>query len=279
LKKPLLQDQAFLADLEQADQEPNGLHIWWLGQSGFLIRFENMHVLVDPYLSDSLTEKYSGTDKPHVRMTERVIAPEHLAFVDIVTSSHNHTDHLDPETIKPLLAANASLHIIVPAANMSFAADRLGVPPERLTSISSHEPVDIGPFAFYAVPAAHELLETDQEGNHRYIGLIIGAGPWTLYHSGDTVLYDGMGGYLQKWHVDVALLPINGRSPERRVAGNLSAREAVQLAKEMDAGLVVPCHYDMFEFNTVSPGEFEAAARAAGVPYRILQNGERLTLP
>jgi len=279
VKSPFLQGPGFLADVERARQEPEGLHVWWLGQSGFLILWESTYLLVDPYLSDSLTRKYAGTDKPHVRMTERVTAPEDLTFVDIVTSSHNHTDHLDAETIKPLFAANPSLDVIVSAANRGFAAGRLSVPPERLISISSREPVDIGPFVFYAVPAAHEDFETDEEGNHRYIGLTIGAGPWTLYHAGDTVLYEGMEEYLQKWHVDVALLPINGRSPERRVAGNLSAREAVQLAKAIDAGLVVPCHYDMFEFNTVSPDEFEAAARAAEVPYRILQNGERLSLP
>ena len=55
-----------------------------------------------PYLSDSLTAKYAGTDKPHVRMTERAIDPARLDFIDVVTSSHNHTDHLDHETLWPL---------------------------------------------------------------------------------------------------------------------------------------------------------------------------------
>jgi len=93
--EPLLKDDAFLADVEAARQRKNGVHLWWLGQSGFLIHSGDACVLVDPYLSDSLTKKYAATDKPHVRMTERVIAPERLDFIDIVTSSHNHTDHLD----------------------------------------------------------------------------------------------------------------------------------------------------------------------------------------
>ena len=45
-------------------------------------------------------------------------------------------------------------------------------------------------------------------------------------------------------------LPINGRAPERRVAGNLSGAEAARLAKSIGARLVIPCHYEMFEFNT-----------------------------
>ncbi|HXK58883.1 MAG TPA: MBL fold metallo-hydrolase [Acidobacteriota bacterium] len=279
MKKPFLQGQEFLDDVKAAARQTDRLHIWWLGQSGFLVLWEQTYLLVDPYLSDSLTEKYAATDKPHVRMTERVVAPGDLAFVDIVTSSHNHTDHLDAKTIQPLLAANPSLQVIVGAANRHFAAERLQVATDRLTPITSRSAVEIGPFTFYSVPAAHETLETDEEGNHRFIGLIIEAGPWTLYHAGDTVLYPGMAQYLAKWQVDVALLPINGRSPERWVPGNLSAQEAVQLGKAIDAGLVVPCHYDMFEFNTVSPDEFETAARAAKLPYRILQNGERLSLP
>ena len=45
-------------------------------------------MLFDPYLSDSLTAKYADTDKPHVRITERVIDPESLDFIDVATSSH-----------------------------------------------------------------------------------------------------------------------------------------------------------------------------------------------
>ena len=104
--EPFLKDEAFLADVNQARDRNNAVHIWWLGQSGFLIHSGGECLLVDPYLSDSLTKKYAATDKPHVRMTARVIAPERLNFIDVVTSSHNHTDHLDAETLLPLRAVN-----------------------------------------------------------------------------------------------------------------------------------------------------------------------------
>ena len=57
------------------------------------MQWNDHHLLLDPYLSDSLTRKYAATDKPHVRMTELVIDPARLDFIDAVTSSHNHTDH------------------------------------------------------------------------------------------------------------------------------------------------------------------------------------------
>src|SRR5262245_29439241 len=112
--RPLLKDDEFLADVARArEHSPDALHCWWLGQSGFLILWQGRHLLLDPYLSDSLTLKYANSDKPHVRMTERVIAPEQLGFVDVVTSSHNHTDHLDGDTLRPLLKAHPGLELIV----------------------------------------------------------------------------------------------------------------------------------------------------------------------
>ncbi len=52
----------------------DGFRLWWLGQSGFLVQWQGRHLLLDPYLSESLTKKYAATDKPHVRMTRRVVA-------------------------------------------------------------------------------------------------------------------------------------------------------------------------------------------------------------
>jgi L-ascorbate metabolism protein UlaG (beta-lactamase superfamily) len=279
MKKPILQDDAFLADVAQARKDANRLHIWWLGQSGFLILWRDAFLLFDPYLSDSLTTKYAGSSNPHVRMTERVIPPEKVDFISVVTSSHNHTDHLDAETLVPLLIANPDLTILVPAANRSFAAKRLGVAAARLTAVVCGQPQTIGLWTIHPVPAAHEALAVDENGRHQYIGLVVEMGPWTLYHSGDTVWYDGMESWLRPFAIDVAMLPINGRDPSRGVAGNLSGKEAVQLAQACGIKTILPCHYDMFEFNTVSPDEFVLAAEEAGQAYQLLGNGERISWP
>ena len=84
--------------------------------------------------------------------------------------------------------------------------------------------------------------------------------------------------HLRNWQIDLALLPINGRDPARGVAGNFTAEEAAQIAKQTRAGLVVPCHYEMFEFNTVSPEDFVTAAERIGKPYQLLRSGARLDI-
>jgi L-ascorbate metabolism protein UlaG (beta-lactamase superfamily) len=83
---------------------------------------------------------------------------------------------------------------------------------------------------------------------------------------------------LRSYAVDLALLPINGRAPERRVAGNLDGIEAAALAHAIGARCVIPCHYEMFEFNTASPVPFAAECARLGQRCAVLRAGERWTL-
>ncbi len=278
LIRPVLQEEAFLHDVQDATGGERVLHIWWLGQSGFLLKWRGRFLLFDPYLSDSLTEKYAATDKPHIRMTERVIAPERLDFVDVVTSSHNHTDHLDGETLVPLRKANPDLQFIIPEANRAFVAERLGCVPSWPVGLDDGDYKEVGDFRIHGIAAAHEELEKDEEDRCRFLGYVGRFGPWTVYHSGDTVLYSGLVERLTHFNVDVAILPINGSKPERKVAGNLNGSEAATLACAINAKLAIPCHYEMFTFNTAPPDTFIAAATALEQPVRVLRAGERCSV-
>ena len=265
--RPLRAGEAFLADVRAAT---GPLDLWWLGQSGFLVAYDGRYLLLDPYLSDSLTRKYAGTDKPHVRMTGRVIDPARLGFVDVVTASHAHTDHLDPDTLRGIPDAA----LVAPEAHRELATERAGRPP---TGIDDGETVTVAGFEITAVPAAHEAIERDDAGRTLHLGYVVRCGPFALYHAGDTIPYEEMAQRIGGG-IDVALLPINGRAPERGVAGNLNGEEAAALAHEIGARLAVPMHFEMFEFNTEPPDAFVAACERLGQPYRVLRAGERLTL-
>jgi L-ascorbate metabolism protein UlaG (beta-lactamase superfamily) len=270
--EPVLSGDAFLASVHAGHNLP-GFRLWWLGQSGFLVQWDGRHALLDPYLSDSLTKKYENTDKPHVRMTRRVVDPSRLDFIDVVTSSHNHTDHLDAETLLPLMRVNPALSLVIPEANRAFVAERLCCGRSLPIGCDGGQTVTAGGFTFHGIASAHETVDRDEEGRAKYLGYIVEFGGFRIYHSGDTMLYEGMVDRLKPWRVDVALLPINGAAPERRVAGNLNGREAAQLAHAIGARVVVPCHYEMFTFNTASPEEFVTECARIGQPYSILRNG------
>jgi L-ascorbate metabolism protein UlaG (beta-lactamase superfamily) len=271
---PFQAGDALLADIASADPSPELLHLWWLGQSGFLLAHAGRHLLLDPYLSDSLTRKYHGTDKPHVRMTGLVIEPERLDFVEAVTSSHHHTDHLDPDTLAPLLRAAPDAPLLAPAAHRDMALERARISADRLVELDDGTRVELAGFTVEAVPAAHEEIERDDAGHMKFLGFVVDAGPFRVYHAGDTLAYDGMAERIGA--VDVALLPINGRDPARGVAGNLDAEQAATLAAQLPARLTVPCHYEMFEFNTAPPEPFVAACERLGVQPAVLRAGERL---
>lgn len=286
--EPLFKDDAFVADVKETWHCRDDLFLWWLGQSGFLVRYAVWGVLIDPYLSDSLTDKYKGSDKPHMRISRRVVLPDLLGDaidIGVVTSSHNHTDHLDPLTLDPILERCGPV-LVCPAANAPFVRERLGrerddigikglADGETYTSCSARLGAhpDSGLLRVRAVPSAHDRLDTDEAGRHRYLGYIFESGPYRLYHSGDTVVYDGMADRLRReGPIDVAILPINGK------VGNMGGRDAARLAKDIGARLVIPCHYDMFAFNTADPNdEFVPECERIGQPYRVLKLGERFS--
>jgi L-ascorbate metabolism protein UlaG (beta-lactamase superfamily) len=269
----VIQDEAFIAETDSYQHDDRHFHIWWLGQSGYLLLWKGKSVLIDPYLSDSLTKKYASTNKPHIRMSERVVDPELLKNILIVTSSHNHTDHLDGETLIPIIKNNPGIKFIIPEANRKFVCERVNIRNDYPIGLNDKKSVSVDEFTFHGVPAKHNEIERDENGCCKFMGYVISFGKWNIYHSGDTLGFDEMIDLIKPFKVDIALLPINGNDPSRGVAGNLSSKEAIQLAKAIDAKVVIPCHYDMFTFNTANPKEFEKEAQEAGQRYYILPPG------
>lgn len=270
-------DEALLADIAKARADGRS-RLWWLGQSGFLVVTPQATVLFDPYLSDSLSRKYATTDKPHTRVTEQVIDPGLLTGIDVITSSHNHTDHLDADTLLPLFIANPSAKLVIPRANREFVLGRLGSVEDRLVELDADQSARVGKITFHGIPAAHNTVERDENGCCKFLGFVAQFGGITVYHSGDTLMHEGLIAALEPFSPDIAFLPINGNKPERRVAGNLDGREAAELAKAIHAGLAIPHHFDLFAFNTASPDLFETECQRLGQKYRVLRNGEGIDL-
>lgn len=266
-----------VVEMDSLLQDKKHFHLWWLGQSGYLLQWNGKRILIDPYLSDSLTKKYLTTDNPHKRINDLVIEPVLLKNISIVTSSHNHTDHLDAETLIPVLKNNPGIKFIIPEANRNFVSDRVQCEKDFPVGLNDGQSVTIDGFTFYGMPAKHNEVDRDENGNCRYMGYVIEFGGYKIYHSGDTLWFDEVVKLIKPFAVDVALLPINGNKPERKIAGNLDCKEAAALGKAIKAKWVIPCHYDLFEFNTADVNEFIAEATKINQPYRVLKGGEKFT--
>ncbi|HEX8523435.1 MAG TPA: MBL fold metallo-hydrolase [Tepidisphaeraceae bacterium] len=262
--EPYLSDDAFLADLNSAPASPDRLDLWWLGQSGFIIQ-QGVRLCIDPYLSDSLTRKYENTDKPHVRLSRRVVDPARLGGISLVISTHAHTDHLDAETLQPILAnpTNLGASFIYSQAHEATVKQRLAPATPTLHPMNPGDALTHAGLTITAIRAQH--------GEMPALGYVI-KGKFTVFHAGDGIVYPGLADQLKPFNIDVAILPINGK------LDNMDGPSAARLAKEINALVAIPCHYDMFEFNTASPTAFTQECERLAQPYVVPKLGERITL-
>jgi L-ascorbate metabolism protein UlaG (beta-lactamase superfamily) len=276
--EPILKGRVLLNDINAAQPAAGELCVWWLGQSGYALKTVSELIYIDLYLSEHLTQKYAATEKPHIRMTEAPLHGHDIDNARLVFASHKHSDHLDPATMPDLFAASPNAHLILPAALVEYAGG-LGLPRERLIPTRGDEGFTVGSMTVYSIPSAHPTFEHTDEGGYPFLGYVLEVDGLRLYHSGDTLVYDGLAERLRALNPDLLFLPVNGTDARRdalHVPPNMNAAEAVVLAKQV-GGTVIPHHYDMFTFNTAHVDDFAALARAAGVPFQILRAGERWT--
>lgn len=241
--------------LDRIKQVPTGsgrVALCWLGQAGFIVRGSQVTALIDPFLAP-----YEG------RLYESSLPPATVTEIDVVLCTHEHVDHFDAESAPAIAQASPGAVFVVPLPIVDMVAEA-GISHERVVGVQPGEPVEIAGLTVRAVSAMHGVTmedaygfgETLSEGLIRFLGYVIDVDSVRLYHAGDTIHYEGMESQLRELSVDVAMLPINGRDPEREgrgIVGNLSEREAAWLAHEMEAGLLIPMHHDLFAGNRGYP--------------------------
>lgn len=278
LIQPVQRGPALLDEISTTQLTFGQVAIWWLGQSGYAIKTASNLLYVDLYLSEHLTAKYAATDKPHIRITEAPLRGADIHNARLVLSSHKHSDHMDPGTLPDLFHASPGAQLVLPLALLDHAMSSLGLDSARLIPTRGDETLTVEGVTIHSIPSAHPDLDYSDEYGYPFLGFVIQADGVTLYHSGDTVVHEGLLERLQRFQPDIAFLPINGTDAQRaalHVPPNMNAREAVDLARAAGKMLVIPHHYDMFTFNTVDVAEFMTYADQQGQAYRVLHCGER----
>jgi L-ascorbate 6-phosphate lactonase len=257
---------------------------WWLGHCGFVLKYRDTILYVDPYLSDSQRDRFQRSAYPHDRLMASPLDPRRVTHADLVLATHAHGAHLDFGTLPYLMDASPQAKLVLPQAAMG-RAHAFGIDYLRMIPTDGDLRVDYNKHGdlcqIIAVPAAHEQLDHTPDNGYPYLGYVIRFGAWSIYHAGDGVLYDGLAERLRMLNINVALLPINGRDAASGKPGNFSIDEAAGLAAEIGARWLVPMHYGMFALNNVDVSRFvdHLLGHRPAQRFKVLQCGERWAAP
>jgi L-ascorbate 6-phosphate lactonase len=229
--------------------------LWWLGQAGYVVRASGMTVALDPYLTDS-----AAANAPEfTRLHPPPIIPEELR-VDVYVITHDHADHLDPETIRRY-PAKSDTWFVAPR----LAARRLhelGVPEERIVRLDVGETRAVGAVeasGVFALPTGADVLDTTGY-------LLRFANGRSVYHTSDTAFHPLVLAAAPR-EPDVMLVPINGKW------GNLAPEQAVELAAAVRPRFLFPNHYDLMALNSENPETFRWFCKQRGLGARCVIAG------
>ena len=238
------------------------LVVTWLGQASFRFDVGERRILVDPFFAEHKARLYPPLS-----------VDEHGADVDWLLVTHEHIDHLDPYSLREVAARSPGLTIVAPAPLEGMVRD--AAPDAAFTGVDRGDRLELeGAGSVYVVPAIHGRTVADSyPDDPAFVGYVLELDGTSLYHAGDTIVADPLRAALAQVRVDVALLPVNGRAYYRELeglVGNMGTRDAVVLATELGASILVPYHWDLFRGNTESPGRVVDDAVEAGAPLHVL---------
>jgi len=219
--------------------------LWWLGQAGFAFKTPaGTIVLADPYLSDA-AERLHGFK----RLSLAPLAAEDVR-ADIVVLTHEHTDHLDPDTL-PVIARNNPQCRIAGPEGCREGLTGVGISPDRFVLLEPGAKCSMRDMTIHTAHADHGDFSPSA------LSLVLDLGGVRVMLTGDSSLRPGLFQPLLDLRPDVLLTCINGGF------GNMSHIDAARLVELAQPRYAIPCHYWTFaEQGGGDPWGFVHACKA-----------------
>ena len=205
------------------------MKITWLGQAGLLFETNGKRILVDPYLSDSV-KAVNPKNYRRVPVDERFLK----IVPDVLIITHNHLDHLDPETLPHYLKEDASFLVLAPDGSWQNIRTSFPTTDCNYVLFNTGTTWSEGDVIFRAVKAEHSDAGA--------IGVILTAEGKNYYVTGDTLYNEKVFESLPEGlDIHAVFLPVNG------VGNNMNMTDGARFFSRTGARYAVPFHCGMFD--------------------------------
>jgi L-ascorbate metabolism protein UlaG (beta-lactamase superfamily) len=231
------------------------MEITWLSQGSFLFESNGTRLLVDPYISNCL--EFKGLK----RLVEFPLSFEALK-PDMLICTHNHLDHLDPESVREIARLYPDCVIAGPISCCEHFI-KLKIPASQIKLLEQDKSYALNDIKITPVLAIHS--EPDA------IGIVLESKDKKIYLSADTE-YDEDLLNEQSANADMVLICINGR------LGNMSLEDALKIVIALRPDIALPMHYGLFAQNTANPQPFVDCCNNNGIKSFVMQVGETFEL-
>lgn len=293
---PAAERSALLADKDSADvahytlelaaepgqprAEPGSLT--FIGTATVLIRYGDLTILTDPNFLHKGEHAHLGYGLESARLTEPAMTLEQLPPIDLVVLSHMHGDHFDQlvqqklDRRLPIVTTPQAAKILGKLGfNNDYPLntwDTLTVKKGRTLLRLSAMPGRHGPpLAARLLPSVMgSMLDFSTDGKQDY----------RMYISGDTLVYDDIGEIPRRYDdIDLALLHLGGTRILGLLKVTMDGQDGVRMLQIIAPAHAIPIHYNDYDVFKSPLGDFERAAKAAGLQHKIiyLQHGESYT--
>jgi L-ascorbate metabolism protein UlaG (beta-lactamase superfamily) len=141
------------------------MQISHLGHAAVLVETDGARILIDP---GNLSDGWHG-----------------LADLDAVLVTHQHPDHLDPQQVPGLLAANPKVRILVEPSILGLVSDGTLPPLGDASALAPGEQTAVGDLLITGVGGQHAVIHRDIPRITNVGFVLRSEGQPTFFHPGD----------------------------------------------------------------------------------------------